>query len=155
MPAKIKRQLNEQLEVLNQLLTCLNQERVVLSKGTSEDVLAVVYQKRQLMGQLAEVEAKRFQLIKQQTLAEVVQAYPNDQELKRCQKAYERIISQIQQQTEENRLLMEQAREMVSERMTFYTEMIRQTNHSKNTYRRGGGYQKMGPIGAAILERTI
>ena len=155
MLKKIKAHLERQLKVLSELVQCLETEARILKKGTSDDVMSIVYQKQQLIRQLNELELVRFQLLKQETFETLEQKYPKDEELRRYRKSYVDCCEKIQRLNQDNRELTQHARQVAMNRMSFYTELVRQSQYSQNTYARGGAYQKAAPIGSAILERTL
>lgn len=155
MKAKIKTHLETQLQVLKQLCHCLKEESEVLRKGTSDDVMSIVYRKQQLIRQLDELEGRRLQLLKTETFEGLKQKYPEDEQLKHYHEAFSDCCQTIQQLSIENQELTLMAKEVILNRMAFYTELVQQSQTANNTYTRGGAYTKTKRVGSTILERTL
>ena len=155
MQKKVKTHLDHQLKTLSELLQCLEEEAIVLKKGTSDEVMAMVYRKQQAIRRLNELELERVQLLKQETFESLEQKDPANEELKRYRKAYMECCERIQCLNEANQELTKHARQVVLDRMAFYTELVQQSQKLQNTYARGGSYQKISSVGSTILERTL
>lgn len=155
MDSKIRAHLKTHLECLSQLNICLKEEQVVLKKGNSQEVMALVYKKQQLIRQLDELEEVRVQLLKSETLTGLETKFPNDPELKSFLQAYRDICASIQQLNRQNQELTQIARGVMEERMAFYTSMVQQPRTPGNTYTRGGQYDQTQQIGSTVMNKTI
>lgn len=155
MKTKIKTHLETQLQVLKQLCQCLEEESEVLRKGTSDDVMSMVYRKQQFIRQLDELEGRRLQLLKTETFESLKQKYPEDEQLKHYHEAFLDCCQTIQQLSIENQELTLMAKEVILNRMAFYTELVQQSQTANSTYTRGGAYTKTKRVGSTILERTL
>lgn len=155
MKHKIKNHLDIHLKTLGQLLECLEHESRVLSKATSEEVFAIIHKKQQIIRELNQLELERVNLLNKETLEDLIQKYPDDQQLKDYQRSFQDCCQKISTLATENEELTKVAHQVAQERMAFYRKVVNESRGTQSTYARGGAYTKVSAIGSTILERTI